>query len=309
MSLQSTLAFGYPTPPLPHGPPYKCVDLLEWVGFPFLLEAHDPRLIDIHHGNPAPTPPLENLEGMIRYWNEHPEWMDMLNPESPVFHDKQIECDLYLDFWHDVFPYEQHVLDMGGGVGRMTQLLLQRKCAVDLVDPDLRSLWRAVSTAAGGPGSIDVHWSTGEFFPDLGPFDSAIACEVLNYVEDPQRIVDKIYNNLKPEGHLLLSVEARWGWALSADVAEGSIDAFFEDGIVHIPHDRWIRTYQKLDLENLLSKFRSVQIQPSHYAFSGPFEMATGLLPSQEAIRIEKRFRSHPIASQLNRAWMVIAKK
>ena len=29
-----------------------------------------------------------------------------------------------------------------------------------------------------------------------------------------------------------MSVEARWGWAMATDVAEGSIEAFFEDGIV-----------------------------------------------------------------------------
>lgn len=309
MSLRFASAFGLQTPPLPHGPPFLCADLTDWVGFPFWLEPHDSRLIDIHHGKPAPTPPLENLEGMIRYWEEHPEWMDMLNPQSPVFEDKQIECALYMDFWKDRFPVEKKVLDMGGGVGRITQLLLQNQCSIELVDPDLRSLWRAVSMAAGGPGALDVHWSTGEHMPDLGLFDCAVACEVLNYVEDPQEIVNRIYASLKPGGTLLMSVEARWGWAMSSDVATGSIESFFSDGIIHVPHDRWIRTYTKEDVIELLSHFSSVQIQPSHYAFSGPFEMATGLLPAQEAIRIEERFRNHPIASQLNRAWMAIAQK
>ena len=145
--------------------------------------------------------------------------------------------------------------------------------------------------------------------PALGLFDCAVACEVLNYVEDPQEIVNRIYTSLRPGGTLLMSVEARWGWAMSSDVATGSIESFFSDGIIHVPHDRWIRTYTKEDVIKLLSHFSSVQIQPSHYAFSGPFEMATGLLPAQEAIRIEERFRNHPIASQLNRAWMVIAQK
>lgn len=309
MSLRFASAFGLQTPPLPKGPPYLCVDLIHWVGFPFWLEPHDSRLIDIHHGKPAPTPPLENLEGMIRYWEEHPEWMDMLNPQSPVFEDKQIESALYLDFWGDHVPTGKKVLDVGGGVGRITQILLKNNCSIDLVDPDLRSLWRAVSMAAGGPGSLDVHWSTGEHMPDLGMFDCAIACEVLNYVEDPQQIVDRIYAHLKPGGTLLLSLEARWGWAMSSDVAAGSIESFFTDGIIHVPHDRWIRTYTKEDVIELLSCFSSVHLQPSHYAFSGPFEMATGLLPAQEAIDIEERFRNHPIASQLNRAWMAIAQK
>ena len=163
--------------------------------------------------------------------------------------------------------------------------------------------------AAGGPGSLDVHWSTGEHMPKLGTFDCAIACEVLNYVEDPYKIVDLIYNSLSPGGTLLISLEARWGWAMSSDVAAGSIQSFFTDGIVHIPGDRWIRTYTEEDVKKLLSRFSTVDIQPSHYAFSGPFEMATGLLPVQEAIDIEERFRNHPIARQLNRAWMAIAHK
>jgi SAM-dependent methyltransferase len=309
MSLRFASAKGLETPLLPKGPPYLCADLKEWVGFPFWITPHDTRLIDIHNGGNAPSQPLENLQGMIRYWDEHPEWMDMLNPQSPVFIDKQIESELYLDFWQDEFPTNKRVLDMGGGVGRMTQLLLKRGCSVELVDPDLRSLWRALSMAAGGPGSIDVHWTTGEHMPVLEECDAAIACEVLNYVENPKEIVRRIYKNLTPNGTLLLSVEARWGWALSSDVAEGSIDAFFGDGIVHIPNDRWIRTYTRKDLEELLSDFTDVKIQPSHYAFSGPFEMATGLLPTKEAIRIENRFREHPIANQLNRAWMAIAHK
>jgi hypothetical protein len=112
MSLRFASAFGLQTPSLPHGPPYLCADLKDWVGFPFWITPHDPRLIDIHNGEKAPSPPLENLEGMIRYWDEYPEWMDMLNPDSPVFQDKRIECALYLDFWKDLFPEKKRVLDM-----------------------------------------------------------------------------------------------------------------------------------------------------------------------------------------------------
>ena len=96
---------------------------------------------------------------------------------------------------------------------------------------------------------------------------------------------------------------------MSSDVAPGSIESFFSDGIIHIPQDRWIRTYTHDDIMNLLSSFKNITIQPSHYAFSGPFEQATGLLPVTKAIEIEERFRQHPIAKDLNRAWMVMAHK
>ena len=40
-----------------------------------------------------------------------------------------------------------------------------------------------------------------------------------------------------------MSVEARWGWPMARDVAPHTLDAFMGNGIVHVPHDRWIRTY------------------------------------------------------------------
>ena len=154
-----------------------------------------------------------------------------------------------------------------------------------------------------------MHWTTGENLPSIPNVDTVIACEVLNYVEDPDKIIQNVHRILKPKGHLLLSVEARWGWAMATDVATGSLDAFFETGIVHVPEDRWVRTYTKQTIEKLLSDFTIVKIQPSHYSFSGPFEMITGYLPPEQAIEIEAKFRNHPITKNLNRAWMVVAQK
>ena len=45
------------------------------------------------------------------------------------------------------------------------------------------------------------------------------------------------------------------------------------------------------------------------YAFSGPFEMATGVVDFQRALELEDLLRHHPIAKDLNRAWMVVAQK
>jgi 2-polyprenyl-3-methyl-5-hydroxy-6-metoxy-1,4-benzoquinol methylase len=298
-------------PPLPQGPPYLCVDLDNWAGISFFLPTTDDRLIDIHNGEPAPTPPLSNLEGMVRLWREHPEWMSFLDPDSPVFEDKKIERALYIDFWDKALKDNSRVLDLGGGVGRMSMWALSKNCTVELVDPDLRSLWRAVSSSGGSLGSIDVHWSTGERMMalNLGVFDAVIACEVLNYVEDQSLTVNNILNSLKPGGTLLLSVEARWGWAMSTDVAEGSIENFFDNGIVHVPNDRYIHTHTQESLKELLKDFHLIDIQPSHYAFSGPFEMASGPRPIKDAIALEKKLRKHPISKNLNRAWMVIAQK
>ena len=93
--------------------------------------------------------------------------------------------------------------------------------------------------------------------PDLGVFDTALACEVLNYVEDPQKVVSNIHRSLKPGGTLLMSVEARWGWPMARDVAPHTLQAFFDTGIVHVPHDRWIRTYTEQSIRELLKTLTS----------------------------------------------------
>ena len=74
-----------------------------------------------------------------------------------------------------------------------------------------------------------------------------------------------------------MAVFDRWGWAMASDVATGTLSSFLETGIVHVPHDRWIRTYTEEQLHELLHPlFDIVRIQPSHYSLSGPFEMIVG---------------------------------
>ena len=310
MSLQfATPYHDYPFPKITSTGPYLCKSLEPWTGCPFWMEPTDPRLVDIHNGEPAPTPQLENLEGMIRYWQDHPEWMDFLSPESPVHQDKLLERGLYLDFWDEFITPQQRVLDVGGGVGRLAQVFWEQGSEVQIIDPDLRSLWRNLTYSIGKNGSIDLHWGTIETLPDLGLFDIVAACEVFNYIEDPIKGISNIHRALQSGGILLFSVEARWGWAMSSDVAAGTLDAFLETGIVHIPHDRWIRTFTREQIEELLSEFEILKIQPSHYSLSGPFEHMLDAITLDELLQTEDKLRNHPISVNLNRAWMVAAQK
>lgn len=295
-------------PVLPSGPPYACAELADWLGLAFEMPPGDERLREIHRGGPAPTDPLDNLVGAVRYWDENPEWMDFLDPSAPNHHDKLVERAIYLERWAPWLPGGGRVLDLGGGVGRFTTWLLERGGEVELVDPDLRSLWRAVSASVGGAGRLDVHWSTGEHLPELAAVDVVIACEVLCYVEEPTRVLERVRRALRPGGVLLGSVEARWGWAMAADVHEGSIEAFFGDGTVHVPGDRWVRTFTEDGLRALLIDWEILELWPTHYALSGPFELATGERSVEDALALEARLRAHPVSGPLNRAWAFVAR-
>jgi SAM-dependent methyltransferase len=234
--------------------------------------------------------------------------MDFLHPLSPIYEDKQIEQQLYLAHWDPLIGPPGRALDLGGGIGRWAQWLLSRGWEVELVDPDLRSLWRALHWAGEHPtGRFYLHWSTAESLPALAPVDLIVACEVLCYCEDPAQVVANMLRVLRPGGRLLLSVEARWGWAMAPDAAPGSVDCLFGDGVVHVPGDRWVRTYQRAELEALLAPFADVEIIPGHYAWSGPFETAAGPRSPEAAIALEARLRQHPVAAPLNRTWMASA--
>jgi SAM-dependent methyltransferase len=303
-------------------PPFALADLAEFRGRHFWLPPGDPALEGLFEGEPAPSPAFENLAGATRAWLDDPEVMDFLDPQSPACFAKACERDLYLALaWGPYFESPGRVLDAGGGIGRFTLPLLRAGAHVDLVDPDLRSLWAAVSHAAELPaqfpgssedlGRLDVHWSTTEKIGelDLGIFDLCVAAELLCYVESPVASIEQIRRSLKPGGFLLCSVEARRGWAAAADVTEGSLDALFSDGVVHVPGDRHVVTFEEDELRSLLVGFEILTLLPTHYTVGGPFAAAAGQAPLDTLMDWERRCRESAVLRPFNRAWTVVAQR
>ena len=295
-------------PPLPEGPPYACARLGAWAGLAFDLPAADPRLVALYKGGAEPTPPLANLAGAFAAWERWPEHMDFLDPASPMHAQKKAERALYLHRWERHVPPGSRVLDLGGGIGRFTTWCLDRGCTVELVDPDLRSLRAAVRHASGRPGKLDVHWATGETLPELEPVDVVLAAEVLCYVEDVTRVLANVRRVLRPGGALLTSVEGRWGWGPAYDAAPGTLDALLGDGAIHVPGDKWVRTYDEAAFRAALAGWTVEELVPTHYIPCGPFETAAGPLSVAELVAWEERLRAHPMTAPWNRAWMAVAR-
>ncbi len=305
----ATLPDGSPLP-LPAGPPYACRDLGDWPGTPFAMPAGDPRLPALFAGGAAPSPGFDNLVGSTTAWQD-PElapWLDFLDPAAPNHREKMLERALYLHHWAPWLPRVGRVLDLGGGTGRFTAALLDRGLDVELVDPDLRSLWRAAMHAAGLAGRLDLHWSTGTHLPPVAPVDCVLATEVLCYVDDPTAVLGAVREVLAPGGVLLASVEARWGWAAALDAPAGSLEALLGDGVLHVPGDRWVRTYDEPALRALFSGWELELLLGTHYTTSGPFELAAGELDLAQTLAWEERLAAHPVTAPLHRAWIVAAR-
>jgi SAM-dependent methyltransferase len=286
-------------------PPYPARALVPWTGKRIALPCDDAWV------RQTGTEAHAYLDGARDGWTDHPEHMDFLDPRSPVHGLKRLERELYLHHWAPWLDAGT-VLDVGAGIGRFTSSFLDRGATVHAVDADLESLRRLVWHAAGRPGNLDVHWTSVHTLPEV-EVDLAVAAEVLCYVPDVVPALRGVASRVKPGGTVLLSLEARWGWATAQDAPADAVEAALGgDGVVSVPGDRWVRTYEEVDVVSLLRAAGLVPIDvvPSHWIPDGPLEdVAPEGLRLDALIALEERCRTHPIWGPLNRLWLAAARR
>ncbi|MBT3218243.1 MAG: class I SAM-dependent methyltransferase [Proteobacteria bacterium] len=291
---------------LPGESPFPAHLLVDWVGVPMDLHCGDQRLVK------GEIPGQRYLNGAAEGWRDHPEWMDFLDPDSPIYGLKRLEADLTLHHWRPWLG-GRRVLDLGCGIGRFLVRFLDRGAHVFGVDGDLLSLQQCAWHAAGRRGCLDLFWSSAQRLPDVGLVDLVIASEVLCYLPDWQEVLTDLTKRLKPGGHLLVSMEARWGWAASEDAPEGSIEeALMGTGIVDVPGDRWVRTVEKDEFTSTLEHagLEVLLMEPTHYLSDGPLERVMPQNASlSQVLDWEERCREHPVWCHLNRLWTGVARK
>lgn len=293
--------------PLGLGPaPISCDALDPIQGTPFLLPCDDPWLED------PDGPGGVYLQAAADAWQDHPEWMDFLDMGSPAWDLKRAERDLYLHVLEPVMPQARTVLDVGCGIGRMTQSFLDNGSTVYGVDGDLRSLQRCAWHAANRLGSLDLFWSTPDNLPDV-QVDLAIAVEVLCYLEDPDAALAAMVDRVKPGGHVFVAMEARWGWALSEDAPPEGLDtALGGEPLLDLEGDRYVHLFDEDRMRLWLANagLEIVELLPTHYLTDGPLE---GLLPESMGLEglldLERKCRRHPVFAPLNRIWSALARK
>ena len=290
---------------LPGAPPYAGEDLRGLVMQPFDLPADDPW---VQEGG---TRAHLYLDGARQAWEENPEWMDFLDLGSPISELKRAERDLYLEAWTGHTEPET-VLDVGCGIGRFTTAFLDRGATVWGVDADLDALRRCAWHAANRPGKLELHWSSVHRLPEV-LVDVVVCAEVLCYVPRAAEALEAMVARLRPGGALLIAVEARWGWAAAEDAPQGALDmALAGDGVIHVPGERWVRTYREEDLVQALEAagLDVVRTTPMLYVADGPLERTMPESASlEELLAWEEACRVHPVWAPLNRIWSAVGVK
>jgi 2-polyprenyl-3-methyl-5-hydroxy-6-metoxy-1,4-benzoquinol methylase len=288
-----------------HGP-IPAVELAAWKGKRVQLPCEDPWVRG--QGDAAHA----YLDGARAAWHTNPEYMDFLRADSPCGALKALERDLYLHTWAPWLEGADTVLDVGCGVGRFVLPMLDKGCTVWGVDADHESLLRCLWRAAGRPGRLDLHWSSVHSLPDV-VVDVAIAAEVLCYVPEVERALAGLVARVRPGGAVLISMEARWGWAASPDAPAGSLEAALAgDGVVHVPGEGWVHTRTREEVEALLrgAGLEVEAVVASHYTLDAPLEQVAGASHDLQAtLEMEARCRAHPVWGPLNRLWLAAARK
>ena len=130
------------------------------------------------------------------WWDDSTRWLRQLRKLVPA---RLALFDAVIDDWSGL-----EVLDLGCGGGFMAEALARRGALVTGVDPSGPALAAARLHAAGAALAIDYRQGWGEAVPvATGTMDAVVCVDVLEHVDDLDRVLDEVRRVLKPDGLFL----------------------------------------------------------------------------------------------------------
>jgi 2-polyprenyl-3-methyl-5-hydroxy-6-metoxy-1,4-benzoquinol methylase len=157
---------------------------------------------------------------------------------------------------YNIINSDTKVLDFGCGMGRISRGFVEYfGCNVIGLDAN-ETMLKFANIFVGNPNKF----STVSEYKDKETIDVAVACFVLQHVEDPDKEIQTIYDSLKPGGYLiLLNENIRY---VPNDIDKGNfiiwkddeynifsaLDKKFDliDSITYMNTDKFIKIYKKV---------------------------------------------------------------
>ena len=110
----------------------------------------------------------------------------------------------------DLSQVHGRVLDVGCGAGSIAKAVKRARPDLEVLGCDLSE--SALATARVAPEGVDFHLATAERLPfDDGTLDFVWIVDVLEHVDDPERVLREVARALKPGGgfHIVLPLEGQ----------------------------------------------------------------------------------------------------
>lgn len=216
-------------------------------------------------GSPSRLASKNTLDAIREYWNRHIHDLEIaLHPvgtreffeELEVYRFEKLE---YLPRVVDFTAYKgRQLLEVGCGIG--SDLVRFAKHGAIVTGVDLAEvavgLARKNFKLRGLGGDLRRMNGQNLEFPDQS-FDLVYAHGVIQYTEDPARIIREIYRVLKPRGQAILMVYNRYSWLNLLSKLFG-VKLEHEDAPV-------LRKYSIRDFRSMLSAFSRVEIIPERF--------------------------------------------
>ncbi len=270
-------------------------------------------------------PSLWNVLAYEREWAEYPEYNDFLDDESPVFHKKKYQMDVYEELLCGEFALlgrGAKVLDAGGGVGRAAARLAGRGCYVTLADASPSALTAAWGKlAAVGAGSYDLVWADAEDLSGaVAPrsMDAALALETLCYLNDPEVALAGIAGTVRSGGWVAFSVENMAG-ALASDTRAAGLGNALSAAVrreITMEGELHVKYFSVGRLERMSREagLRDVRVVCCHHVADGPLGRVIGderwsdPAFSRRAMSVERALWRIPPRMSAGRALLVVGR-